>query len=94
MFDEKKTVEKTESVLSVTKKNVNLLDLFFNAFDLTEAKVELNGESVSTSSLIDHMSLDELKQVINQLELGIDVDQPIAKLREAVSTPIKSYFGE
>lgn len=94
LFDEKKTVKKTESVLSVTKKNVNLLDLFFNAFDLTEAKVELNGERISTSSLIDHMSLDELKQVINQLELGIDVDQPIAKLREVVSAPIKSYFGE
>jgi hypothetical protein len=91
---EKKNVEKTKSVLSVTKKNVNLLDLFFNAFDLTEAKVELNGERVPTSSLIDHMSLDELKQVINQLELGIDVDQPISKLREVVSAPIKSYFGE
>lgn len=94
LIDEKKNVEKTKSVLSVTKKNVNLLDLFFNAFDLTEAKVELNGERVPTSSLIDHMSLDELKQVINQLELGIDIDQPIAKLREVVSTPIKSYFGE
>ena len=94
LFDEKKTVEKTESVLGVTKKIVKLLDLFFNAFDLTEAKVELNGERVSTSSLIDYMCLDELKEVINQLELGIDVDQPIEKLREVVSAPIKSYFGE